>query len=136
MLKYLIRGKKNPQTKKVKYYAQLAPVTPIGMAQIAARIEKRCTVSTPDVKAVLNALQTEVIYLLQLGHSVRLGDLGSFRPTISSTGVETVAEAHKKGAELIRKVNVRFTKGGEIREAFRLANVSFAAQRDVTNTKA
>lgn len=61
MIKYVIRAKKNPIAKSVKYYPQMAPTTPVTLAQIVKRIEKRSTVSSTDVKAVLDALQYEVI---------------------------------------------------------------------------
>ena len=102
MIKYIIQGKKNPLKKtEIKYYPQMAPSTPMTLAQIVKRVEKRSTVSSADVKAVLDALQYEVIEALENGNSVRLGDLGSFRLTMKSQGVETVAEAKKKGAQLI-----------------------------------
>ena len=61
MIKYVIRAKKSPIAKSVKYYPQMAPTTPVTFAQIVKRIEKRSTVSSADVKAVLDALQYEVI---------------------------------------------------------------------------
>lgn len=56
MIKYVIRAKKNPIAKTVRYYPQMAPTTPVTLAQIVKRIEKRSTVSSADVKAVLDAL--------------------------------------------------------------------------------
>ena len=85
MVKYVIRSKKNPQKKDVvKYYPQMAPTTPLSLDQIIKRVEKRSTVSSADVKAVLDALQYEVIEALASGSTVRLGDLGSFRLTMKS----------------------------------------------------
>lgn len=58
MIKYVIRAKKNPlKANDVKYYPQMAPTTPVSLAQIIKRVEKRSTVSSADVKAVLDALQ-------------------------------------------------------------------------------
>ena len=111
MIKYVIQAKKNPLNKnEVKYYLQMVPTTPMTLAQIVKRVEKRSTVSSADVKAVLDALQYEVIEALEAGNTVRLGDLGSFRLTIKADGVPTAAEAKKKGAQLIKQVNVQFTK--------------------------
>jgi len=135
MIKYVIKPKKNslvsPAT--VKYYPQIAPATPITLAQITKRIEKRSTVSSADVKAVLDALQYEVIEALQNGNSVRLGDLGSFHLTIKANGAKTAAEAKKLGANLITAVNVQFVKSTAMREAFSLNAVDFAAQEDIVN---
>ena len=114
MIKYVIRAKKNPIAKNVKYYPQMAPTTPVTLAQIVKRIEKRSTVSSADVKAVLDALQYEVIDALQNGNSVRLGDLGSFRLSIKA-------------------VNVQFTKSVAMRDALSPSGVEFGLQEDITN---
>ena len=95
----------------------MAPTTPVTLAQIIKRIEKRSTVSSADVKAVLDALQYEVIDALQNGNSVRLGELGSFRLSIKANGSDTSAEAKKVGANAIKAVNVQFTKSTAMKEA-------------------
>ncbi len=130
MIQYVIRAKKNnfSENKTVKYYPQITPSSPVNVREIAKRIEKACTVSSADVKAVLDTLQTEVIEALLSGNTVRLGDLGSFRLTLSASGCETTEEAKKAGANLIKKVNVRFTKSGKMRQALRLDNLKFGIQ--------
>ena len=134
MIKYVIQGKKNPLKKtEIKYYPQMAPSIPMTLAQIVKRVEKRSTVSSADVKAVLDALQYEVIEALENGNSVRLGDLGSFRLTMKSQGVETVAEAKKKGAQLIKKVNVQFTKSTTMRDTLTPQLLDFSIQEDIIN---
>ena len=103
MIKYVIQAKRNPANpEQTKYYPQMAPSTPITLAQVVKRIEKRSTVSSADVKAVLDALQYEVVEALADGNSIRLNDLGSFRLTITANGVDSAAEAKKQGARLIK----------------------------------
>lgn len=133
MIKYVIRAKKNPIAKSVKYYPQIAPTTPVTLAQIVKRIEKRSTVSSADVKAVLDALQYEVIEALQNGNSVRLGDLGSFRLSIKANGSATSDEARRTGANAIKAVNVQFTKSTAMRDALSPSGVEFALQEDISN---
>ncbi|RRD71663.1 HU family DNA-binding protein [Tannerella forsythia] len=135
MIKYVIQEKKNPLNGEVKYYPQIAPATPMTVDQIIKRVEKRSTVSSADVKAVLDALQYEVIDALESGNSVRLGDLGSFRLTIKADGMATAAEAKKQGAKLIKQVNVQFTKSTAMRDAFEVQRLDFAAQDDISNAK-
>lgn len=105
--KYIIQAKKNNLNKPatIKYYPQAAPTTPLTLSQIMKLIEKRTTVSSADVKAVLDALQYEVIDALQNGNSVRLGDIGSFRLTIKAEGADTAADAKRLGANLIKEVS-------------------------------
>lgn len=133
MIKYVIRAKKNPIVKSVKYYPQIAPTTPMTLAQIVKRIEKRSTVSSADVKAVLDALQYEVIEALQNGNSVRLGDLGSFRLSIKSEGSTSSEEARRMGANAIKSVNVQFTKSTAMRDALSPSNVEFGLQENISN---
>lgn len=133
MIKYVIRAKKNPIAKSVKYYPQIAPTTPVTQAQIVKRIEKRSTVSSADVKAVLDALQYEVIEALQNGNSVRLGDLGSFRLSIKANGSDTSAEAKKTGANAIKAINVQFTKSTAMRDALSPSGVEFGLQENISN---
>ena len=136
MIRYVIQAKKNPQKKEeVKFYPQAAPTTPVTLAQIVKRIEKRSTVSSADVKAVLDALQYEVIEALENGNTVRLGDIGSFRLTIKAEGAVTAREAKGMGAKLIKQVNVQFTKSTVMRDSFDVRNLDFAPQEDITNAK-
>ena len=83
----------------MKYYPQMIPTTSVSLAQVIKRVEKRSTVLSADVKAVLDALQYEVIDALQNGNTVRLGDLGSFRLSIKAWGYET-SEATKHQPKL------------------------------------
>lgn len=117
----------------MKYYPQMAPTTPMTLAQIVKRVEKRPTVSSADVKAVLDAPQYEVIEALEAGNTVRLGDLGSFRLTLKADGVPTAAEAKKKGAQLIKQVNVQFTKSTTMRDTLDARLLDFAPQENIVN---
>lgn len=106
----------------------MAPTTPMSLAQIVKRVEKRSTASSADVKAVLDALQYEIMEALENGNTVRLGDLGSFRLTMKAQGAATVAEAKKKGARLIKQVNVQFTKSTTMRDTLDARLLDFAPQ--------
>ena len=97
MIKFVIRAKKNPLKRdQVKFYPQMAPGAPVMLRTIVGRIEKRSGVSSASVKAVLDALQYEILQTLADGNSVRLGDLGSFRLTMHGEGVTTAKEAKEK----------------------------------------
>ena len=103
MVKYNVIPKKNPINKEVKYYAQMAPVNPVKLAELAESISAQCTVTVHDVKAVLSALQEHIAQHLRNGNSVRLGDLGSFRPVLKSSGALSADEfstSHIKGLKV------------------------------------
>lgn len=112
MLKYNVIPRKNPVTKSVQYYAQLAPVTPMRLAEVAEAISRQCTVTVHDVKAVLSALDEHVTEALLNGRSVRFGDLGSFHVTLGSKGT---ADAESFKVANIQKIKVRFIKGAKMR---------------------
>ena len=119
----------------MKFYPQMAPGVPVMLRTIVGRIEKRSGVSSASVKAVLDALQYEIIQTLSDGNSVRLGDLGSFRLTMHGEGVTTAKEAKEKGANLIKRVSVRFTKSNTMRMVLDKHNIIFGAQDDIRNAK-
>lgn len=107
MLTLKVRGLKNFKLDKKQYYPQVAPTTPIGLNDVAEQIEKQSTVSLADIKGVLDALQEVVLEAMADGYSVRLGDLGSFRPTISA--LKSREKQEDVSADDIKAVRVRFT---------------------------
>ena len=126
MLTYKVVERQNALTKQLQYYAQVSPVTPVTLDQIVELIEKRSTVTSADVKAVLDALQFEVRNALVDGKSVRLGDLGSFRPTLSSRSAlsaDAFLPANIKG------VRVRYMPSAALKSDLKLDRVSL---RNVT----
>lgn len=112
MITYVIKAKKNPITKTVKYYPQVAPVTPLVLDDVVDKISGQCTVTEHDIKAVLSALQEQIIVALREGNSVRLGDLGSFRLTINGTGADT---REAVTADDIKRLRVRYTMSARLR---------------------
>ena len=119
MIPYIVKSMKKPGTDEKKFYIQVAPTVPLTLEQIAKHISSRCTVTETDCLAVLNELETEVITAARNGNSVRLGKLGSFRPTISSRGVDAAAEAK---VSLVKAVRCRFNPGARLRAALHLSN--------------
>ena len=110
--------RKNPQDKAAaaKYYAQVVLAPEMKQKQIVDQIADRCTLTGSDIKAVLDALMTVIMRNLATGSPVRLGDLGSFRPSVSGKGVE---DASKCGASSVKKASVIYVPSAEIKEAVR-----------------
>ncbi len=130
MIKVNVKARKNPLDKSVKYYIAVAPVNHLNLVQIAKVISDRCTVTEPDVLAVLNSLQTEVIRAMQNGQSVRLGQLGSFRPTLASKGVSSKDAASTANVKALR---CRFTMGSRLRSSLALTNSDVQFSLEKTN---
>lgn len=100
-------------TRQKLYYAQVARVRPLTLDKIAELIEKRSTVASADIKAVLDALQFEILNALEEGFSVRLGDVGSFRATLTSRSAATEEEFLPSN---IKGIRVRFTPSAKLNE--------------------
>lgn len=96
-----------------KYYASPVMDGELTLADMTKAIEKICTVSCADIRAVLYALVDVAIDSLADGTIVRLGDLGSLRVTISSEGKEKPEDVN---ASAIKDAGVIFTPGTRIKE--------------------
>lgn len=129
MIYYIPRSKKNIQTGEYSYYPSIAPVTAVKLDSVADQISRECTVSMPDIKAVINALEHYIVGALKNGQSVRLGDLGSFRPTIYCAKETGVKDSKDVSSDNIVGVRCRFTAGGNLRRALQRKNVEFGPYR-------
>src|SRR5574344_1519990 len=112
MSTYKIVEKKKPGTEAFKFYGQIATVKPMGIRELCKKVAARCTATSSDIKAVIDALEYEIIEAVKDGKSVRLGTLGSFRPTIKSEGAAT---ADAWNVSMVKSVNVRFTAGSAMK---------------------
>lgn len=126
MIKYYIVSRKNPQNKSEKFYAQQATALPVSLDTIASNIAARNTLTRADILAVLASLQEEIISHLQQGHSVRLGDIGSFRASLSSTGA---LEKNSFSTKNIKRVKVRFCPSPQIRYALQPSHPDVSFER-------
>lgn len=129
-MEYVIRPKRVPATNKIRYYMLVAPVKPVELGDIAARIERTSTVSSADIKAVLDVLQYEVREQIKAGHSVRLGDLGSFRPTIACKGMDKEEDLTVRN---IKRVRVKFTPSATLARELSPAFVNFTKYKHVND---
>jgi len=96
-----------------KFYAYPVLDGEMTLPEMTTAIEKICTVSGADILAVLYALVDVSIVNLSNGTIVRLGELGSLRPSLSSDGKATEAEVN---ASSIRNANILFTPGTRIKD--------------------
>lgn len=134
-MEYKVQPKKNPHTGTVKYYPAVAlSKEPVKLEAIISEIVEATGVTRPDVKAVIAALEQSIISTMRDSKSVRLGDLGSFRPTIeATTGCATAKEV---GTEHIKAVHVRFTPSQYIERKLTpgAEGMSFVKVSDSTDT--
>ncbi len=96
-----------------KFYANPVMDGEMNLNDMTKAIEKICTVSGADIRAVLYALVDVSIDNLSNGTIVRLGDLGSLRMSLSSDGKAAAAEVT---ASAIKSTSIIFTPGSRIKE--------------------
>ena len=96
-----------------KYYASPVMDGELNLDELTTAIEKICTVSGADIRAVLYALVDVSITNLADGTIVRLGDLGSLRITLKSEGQTTYSEVTSSA---IKSAGVIFTPGTRIKD--------------------
>ena len=107
-----------------KFYATVAESGRVDLPEIAENISRySTTVSKTDIIAVLTVLTEEIQSLLAKGHSVHLGELGYFHPTIQSKGADTEEAVT---SAVIEKVKARFVAGKSLEAALKTAELKAA----------
>lgn len=98
---------KNPELPN-KFRASITNSKEVTLDKVAGMISNQCTLNKTDVIAVLSALSLVVPELLSLGHTVNMGNLGSFQLTLSSA---TVDNAEDISVDSIKNARIRFRPG-------------------------
>ena len=73
---------------------------------VAERVQKNASVKISDVKAVLHELKDVLQDLLAEGYRIKLEGIGTFKPSLSSSGAETPEECTV--AACLKKTKVLF----------------------------
>ena len=100
-----------------KFYAVSKTNGTSSMKTLCKLISARSTVSSADVKAVLDNLNFILDMELRAGRIVQLGEFGNFRLSLSSNGAsdkKSFSQADVKGARVI------FTPGASLRNTKKL----------------
>lgn len=120
-MKYRLVEKVNPQDRsKKKWYANAVQSSKIGQKEIAKSIASKSSLTAGDIANVIQNLLEELPKELVKGNSVKLGDFGTFRISISSDGVENEKDFK---ASMIKDIRIIFTPGVEIKNA--IESISF-----------
>jgi predicted histone-like DNA-binding protein len=81
--------------------------------EVAKLLADETTLNPKEAEMSLYQLLKVIIRLLLDGHTVQLGELGSFRLTVRSEGSETEDEVN---ANKIKSVHINFVASNELRE--------------------
>ena len=121
-MKYKLVRRKNPQDRESpgKWYA--APVNDgkVSQQEISAYIVNLSSLSRGDVANVINSLIDTIPKYLIMNRSVNLGDLGTFRISFTSEGVENPEDFT---VDKISGIRILFVPSTELRR--KLENLHF-----------
>jgi predicted histone-like DNA-binding protein len=105
---------------KVKTYGIAKAGNYCDLPKLCKLISARSSMSGADVKAILDSLNWVMDLELQAGNIVQVGELGSFRLSISSEGTEN--ESDYKTSK-VKKARILFAPGNSLRKS--VQDVSF-----------
>ncbi|MDD4515983.1 HU family DNA-binding protein [Massilibacteroides sp.] len=103
-------GDKNSEK---KWYAASKSNGIADLDELCMLIAARSTVSSADVKAVLDNLNFVIDFQLKAGRIVQLGELGNFRMSVGSEGV---TEKKDFSTSMLKTPKIVFTPGASLRE--------------------
>ena len=110
-LKYKVAPLKNPINQSVKFYARKISYEKITGKELLARLQDNSGMKGAVLSAACIAITNCIANFVCNGHSVQIGNLMSLRPTLTSTGVETL---DKFSAACINGCRVRARWGSDI----------------------
>ena len=99
-----------------KYMPKMQIETTADFEMIAQMIEKKSSMSRGDILGVLAELETTILWMLENGHPVSLGLLGTFYPAIE---VQMVDSPELVTRNLIKRFKIIFKPSKFFKERFR-----------------
>ena len=118
LLKTVMRKNLLDKDAPPKYYPIQKTVHMVDETEVAEQIADETTLNPAEALMAIRQLRKVLLRELLNSNSVKLGNWGSFGITLSCEGADT--EDSVKATQ-VKKVNVRFTPGAEMKEALKKA---------------
>ena len=125
MLDFEVKSKVQPVGERkgqTVYYAQVKSQQKLTNKMLVERIVRETSLSEGDVKNALISLSNVVCEALQLGMSVDLAELGSFRLTVPSKMMDSPEEVTV--ADALKTPKITFTPKQKMRDAANTVELS------------
>lgn len=106
--KVIERANPKDETAARKFYAIAVSNKTADLRMVADRISRETNFSTAEVMGSIEAFLLVIPKMLEEGYSVKLGEFGSFRMTLSSEGAATKEEFN---VSMIKGGNLNFRPG-------------------------
>ncbi|MBQ0022315.1 MAG: HU family DNA-binding protein, partial [Prevotellaceae bacterium] len=100
------------EDKPTVYHASQVTFPAVKFNQLVKECANSCGVNTNQTKSVIDALVNRIVHYMELGHGVKMGDFGSFKPTFRSCVTQTADDAN---ANTIKVRVIRFFPGKSFR---------------------
>lgn len=109
------------KVEKVLHYKKEKPVVyqivqqtlpAVDFKQLTEEVATSCGVNAPMTKAVIEALINRMNHFMELGHAVKLGELGTFKPVFNS---KTQLAVDELSTNDVKRVKIRFYPGGRFK---------------------
>lgn len=126
-MKYSVRAQKSIQTGTVVYYPVLAQCKTVGMESLINEIETLCTLSEPDLRAVIEAFKKHIVDSTVNGRSVQVPMLGIFAPSFGR--VVTQKDRKKVSAKDVKYLRCRFRPSVRMKAALKADMLKFEKVR-------
>lgn len=128
-LKYKVVPIKDPIEKSVKFYARKISYEKITGKELLARLQDNSGMKGAVLSAACIAITNCIANFVCNGHSVQIGNLMSLRPTLTSSGAETL---DKFSATYIKGCRVRARWGSDIAYLQDRRNYNFIKDEDTS----
>lgn len=129
MISYVVVQRVDPRTPNSpdrKFYGQTVDNGIVTIEDIARNISSRVTIQRADVEAALRAFIIVMRNNFLRGNSVRLDNVGVFKPTVKTSGADT---QDSWDTSYIKALNIRYRRAGAIREKLSLGNPDVTFRR-------
>ena len=112
--------------KPTVYKASQINYPAVNFEQLVKECSGSCGVNPSQTKAVINALVDRLVHYMEIGHSVKMGEFGSFKPTFRSKCAKKIDEAD---ASTVTKKVIRFFPGKAFRNMLADMAIESASSR-------
>jgi len=118
------------EEKPTVYRLQQVTLPQIKSEQLVDEISQSCGVNATQTQAVLTALENRLAHYLDIGHGVKVGKFGSFKPVI-----RTKVSATKENLSMdnVRMKVIQFFPGSLLRNVIK--NISIEGADTLDNVK-
>ena len=105
---------RSPRSGGRRYYAVLKSLGLLDEREVARQLSEETTMTPKEAEFSIHQFEKILIRNLLNGHTVKVGELGSFSLTINSTGCDAAEDV---SVDCIKNVNLNFRPSERIKQA-------------------